>query len=658
MNIPALIVLISGICFASNLNADGKSDSLEKMLTQAEGISRTRILNELSKELMIDNPLRGLHLAEEALELSNVHGGGLNKAISLENIGKAYFTLNDFSSAADYLSQSKQIYEDLGLEYESARTSQNTAIAYMQATKFNEAENYMLKAVEFYLNENKYHDLAFSYLNLGLIYYYKSDYASALDYYERASEIYLQIDDPTNYSRLLNRIGMTYWSLGINDKALASVMESTEMKEENDLKGRATGYNNIGAIYRDLDEPEKALEYYYKALLLYRQAGDTIDTPAPLTNIGSIYNAQGSFNTALAYYSEAIRLSELYGDRLQTAKTKYNIAMVFQKEGNLSQAEDYLREYLDLSREIGSREGEAYALKALGDLDAKRNKINSALEHYYQCLSLADSLKHLQLLNLVYLDLSNAMERKGHPLKALDYYRLYSQVKDSLLNAEKARIITEIETSFGLEKKRRENELLIKDNELKDQQIKILYMVVGGFLLLIVVVILLIIQYRKITIGRKLLAESEAARLRDKVEHQERELASSALALSRNLTLINKLLDDLKLLSSKANDEEIPIISRITRSLSNLDSNNCWKEFELRFQNVHTHFYENLLCHFPSLTNNEMRLCAFLKLGMSTKEISSVTFQNVRAIEAARLRLRKKFSLEGNEDLSIFLQKY
>jgi len=91
--------------------------------------------------------------------------------------------------------------------------------------------------------------------------------------------------------------------------------------------------------------------------------------------------------------------------------------------------------------------------------------------------------------------------------------------------------------------------------------------------------------------------------------------------------------------------------------LEQQNSDKCWEEFETRFQEIHRNFYQKLHDSFPGLTTNDVKLCALLKMGMNTKEVCSVTFQNVRAVEAARLRLRKKLDLANGENLGVFLQK-
>ncbi len=84
-----------------------------------------------------------------------------------------------------------------------------------------------------------------------------------------------------------------------------------------------------------------------------------------------------------------------------------------------------------------------------------------------------------------------------------------------------------------------------------------------------------------------------------------------------------------------------------------------WEEFEAHFTHVHTDFYRRLNDLFPNLSANEKKLCAFLRLNMSTKDIAAITYQSVNSITVARSRLRKKLNIEG-EDVNLvnFLAQY
>jgi hypothetical protein len=90
-------------------------------------------------------------------------------------------------------------------------------------------------------------------------------------------------------------------------------------------------------------------------------------------------------------------------------------------------------------------------------------------------------------------------------------------------------------------------------------------------------------------------------------------------------------------------------ILEIIRDLEKTQEKSVWNEFEVRFQQVHNDFYKKLNDINPELSTNERRLCAFLKLNMTTKEISTITGQIPRSIDVARTRLRKKLNLTNSE---------
>lgn len=75
----------------------------------------------------------------------------------------------------------------------------------------------------------------------------------------------------------------------------------------------------------------------------------------------------------------------------------------------------------------------------------------------------------------------------------------------------------------------------------------------------------------------------------------------------------------------------------------------AWEEFEFRLQQIHNGFYDRLNQRFPNLTINERRICALLQLDLTTKEISDITGQTVRAVNLARIRLRKKLGISHTD---------
>ena len=118
------------------------------------------------------------------------------------------------------------------------------------------------------------------------------------------------------------------------------------------------------------------------------------------------------------------------------------------------------------------------------------------------------------------------------------------------------------------------------------------------------------------------------------------------------ITSISRKLIGLKPDAKKDNKE---LIQQIINEIKINSKTQIWDDFEVRFKEVHAEFYDKLNFSYPDLTPNEVKICAFLRLNMTTKEISAITHQSVKSINMARFRLRKKINIERDENLINFL---
>jgi CheY-like chemotaxis protein/DNA-binding CsgD family transcriptional regulator len=142
---------------------------------------------------------------------------------------------------------------------------------------------------------------------------------------------------------------------------------------------------------------------------------------------------------------------------------------------------------------------------------------------------------------------------------------------------------------------------------------------------------------------------------KESIDSKKRELASTALKLSQLAELNSKIIQDLNKITRYTNKKGEELIKNIINEFQFTDVNDVWKEFEHHFEQVHETFYENLTEKFPGLTANEKKLCALLRLNLSSKEIASITFQNAQSVDMARYRLRKKLDIEKEVNLNVFL---
>ena len=149
------------------------------------------------------------------------------------------------------------------------------------------------------------------------------------------------------------------------------------------------------------------------------------------------------------------------------------------------------------------------------------------------------------------------------------------------------------------------------------------------------------------------------AKLQAEIEGKNRELASNAMSFVQKGELLSKIKDDLMRLKNTSEvEKDSKDFKKIIRIIDNeLDSPHDWEQFAVHFDSVHTDYLKNLKDRFPDLTASELKLCAYLRMNLSTKEISQLMNISIRGVETNRYRLRKKLDLPNETNLVDFLLK-
>ena len=145
-------------------------------------------------------------------------------------------------------------------------------------------------------------------------------------------------------------------------------------------------------------------------------------------------------------------------------------------------------------------------------------------------------------------------------------------------------------------------------------------------------------------------------KLRESINHKNSQLASTTMHLVQKSEILMKLKSDLKNLMKDAPDSIKGNIRQIGRTIDadiQLDDN--WKQFEVFFDQVHGNFFQRLRERFPELTPKDQKLCAYLRMNLTTKEIAPLLNISVRGVEISRYRLRKKLDLNTDTNLVSYI---
>ena len=160
-------------------------------------------------------------------------------------------------------------------------------------------------------------------------------------------------------------------------------------------------------------------------------------------------------------------------------------------------------------------------------------------------------------------------------------------------------------------------------------------------------------------------SEAEITRLKNEkleaeISHKNKELATSTMHLMNKNAFISGVKGNLSSLSKKSNNQTVvKELNKLVRDIDrNLADNDDWEHFQFHFDQVHGDFSQRIRNEFPNMTAQEMRLCAYLRLNLNTKEIAQLLNISVRGVEISRYRLRKKLNLERGENLQEFILGY
>ena len=153
----------------------------------------------------------------------------------------------------------------------------------------------------------------------------------------------------------------------------------------------------------------------------------------------------------------------------------------------------------------------------------------------------------------------------------------------------------------------------------------------------------------------ELARQNEKLAMQKEIDHKNRELATAAAYAIQKGESIRKILDHIEKLRSQESDIKSALEKLQSDIEFQVNSNSDWENFSLHFESVHPEFFKNLKAKYPNITTNELRLCAYLLMNLSNKEIALLLYISNDAVQKAKYRLKKKFSLPPEEKLFDYL---
>lgn len=423
-----------------------------------------------------------------------------------------------------------------------------------------------------------------AWLQITEIYWSKTDYRSSMEMANKAKLLAVDLDMEKEYAEALIMIARNLCDLGEYKKSSELNFQALKIFEKlNDKKGIAKAFNRIGVDYYIQENYEKAFEYYSQSLAIARENNDLEGISRGLNNVAITNRAMGDYEHCLDNLLESVEIDKKIGRRIWKGINYKNLASIYKDKQNFDTTSYYLNKARRIFIELNN-------LTRLGSTYIDFSKLYSDIGNYDSSLYYANLAYEIGLENKLNRTVYDAAKQlhliyfsKNAILNAYEYAMIEYRMKEELDHENSMTRLSQLELLYEFEK-------IEQENEIKQQRREIRF-IVSGIIAILLIVLMVIIFVSRIRIRRKN-EEIEKQKLKSELELRNKELTSNAMSLMKK----NEVLSDIagKLMDLRASaikDETKFAIKKIVQELQKNKDNKIWEEFDMRFMQVHTDFY-------------------------------------------------------------------
>ncbi len=441
--------------------------------------------------------------------------------------------------------------------------------------------------------------------------------------------------------------------------------------------------NTVGEINQNSNGRDRSLQIYNFALDLARQSNNQLGVAQGNTSIGGYYMRNGLSDSAYPFFSEALRIYQDLDDQERISMMMIRVGRVYMTRGSLDTARLYFSESLSRAKELGAHHAMGRCYHNLGKIEMHENNFPGAIVYLDSAIGALNQVEDLIVLSQAYQVKSRALEEIDQLDSALQYFKRYNKLHDSLDVIRAQEEVQAMELKHILAS--RDNDILFLNerNEIvRDKQRAEAMARVWLFVALFVVLGIALLLFRMFRQRSKMLTQEKSLRELDKTNSEqqltfEREMTQvQKEKLDLELDLKNKELTTLTMqmlnksegisnIQSQIGELEAGLAKKGTADLQTLKSlrqlakgnisgpgsDEEWTQFKLYFEKVHQSFFERLKLTHPVLTAYDLKLCAYFHMNLANKQVANMMNISPDAVKKQRTRMRKKMGLDDQTDL-------
>ncbi|MEJ8842674.1 sensor histidine kinase [Lacibacter sp. H375] len=311
---------------------------------------------------------------------------------------------------------------------------------------------------------------------------------------EEGISLATKLNDSLALAELNHSLGVATYFKGDYEKAAAYYFFAQGIYERRSLwQKQAYIMNDLAKLYRKTRDLKRALSFYNTALELFTKLKDSSGIQMIMNESGVVYEYQGNYEEAIRHYNAALQIATKLKDEGGKGWCYNFLAGVYGLQSKFDQAEDYNLRALAIRQKLKDTFALTLSYADMGVMYGSWGKFERAVYYLEASTKLAERMQYRELLSNNYAELSRIANVTGEYKKALDYYTWYTQLKDSLFNAQKTRQIEELSTLYETNKK--EQQIQVQQFTIKKQNTQI-FLILGFVAFAAVISYLLYYRYR------------------------------------------------------------------------------------------------------------------------------------------------------------------
>ncbi len=409
-------IFFIAVCLNNTFSQTRKLDSITALINKATSdTARVNRINDkiaLLQEVNLDSAIAlGIRNVAEAQRIKYAKG----EADSRTRLATNYCFKGKYDSAKENLESAEKIYVNTNDSAGFLLLYSTYGILYGMQSNYDRSIFFFKRAAIFAEKLHNIKRLNSMYQNIATSYQMQSNYSQALIYYQKSLKSSEQLNDIKNLAYVNLNLGLTYQAIEDTANAIQALLKGIALAKKAEIKNvQLYGYSNLASIYDGLGQHQRAYDYAMIANKLGKETGDQGMEASSLSRAASQLAQMQKIPMAEKMARHAILIADSSQQPLNIFQTNSDLAFILKMQGKFAEAINYYEK----------------ALSAMKAADIYDNQSSST-----------------------YFNVSECYEKTGAYQKALEAYKKYAEITDSVRSKQNIRKATELSMNYEFDKK-------------------------------------------------------------------------------------------------------------------------------------------------------------------------------------------------------------